>query len=271
MDNFIFRTKRIFESKYEYEKILKIIERIKSRCQTHKIRESFSGHPANVFEGLSLGVDDSEEYLHDDFGVFFDAANNLLDLNESLSGKYGWDTIADVIETQTGVGVDDWHWTLNTYMLKPEYAQLLIDNLNCLESEIRENYETFLTEEIRREDEREVIRNSIKSIDSSVKTIADEGGKTKEYTHTITFHDGETLIFSERNVFDFGIVINPSYCVNPRKRPGGLCLKLNGVLQWCYFLENEGWMPIRPLTENENTAMAYLRYFGGFSGHGIRM
>ena len=39
------------------------------------------------------------------------------------------------------------------------------------------------------------------------KTITDEGGKTSEYHHKITI-DGETIELIERNVFDFGRVIN---------------------------------------------------------------
>lgn len=271
MEKFVFRTRCSFKNKYDYEKILKVIERIKSRCQNHEIRESFEGHPANAFDSMSLPNETGEEYLQDDYLLFFDSANNLLDLNKSLSGKFGWDAIADIIGTRTGVGIHDWHWTLNTYKLKEQYAQLLIDNLNELEKEIRANYENFLSEERKKEAEREAIRHSIASIDTSVKTITDEGGKTKEYIHTITFHDGEKLTFSERNVFDFGIVINPSYSVTPGAKPGGLCLDREGVLQWCEFKKNEGWISVRPLTENENTAMTYLHYFGGFSGCNVRM
>lgn len=271
MDNFTFHTKQVFNNKYDYEKILKVIERIKSRCLKHKIYESFENHPANAFDSMSLPIDENEEYLHDDFFLLFDSADNLLELNKSITGEYGWGGIADIVETHTGVGMNDWHWTLNTYRLKPEYAQVLIDSLNCFEKGIRANYEKFLIEEKKKEDEREAIRNSIVSICTSEKTITDEGGKTKEYTHTITFHDGEKLTFSERNVFDFGIVINPSYGVIPGVEPGGLCLNRDSCLQWHEFVDNKGWIPVRPLTENEKTAMNYLQTFGKFSRHRIRM
>lgn len=271
MEYIKFRTRRSFDNKYDYEKILAVIERIKSRCQSYKIRESHSGHPADAFDGMSLPLDDNETYLDDNYLLFFDSANGLIDLNKSISGKYGWGEIADIVNTQTGIGVNDWHWTLNTYVLKPEYSQLLIDSLNGLEKEIRANYDVFLIEEKKKEDAREAIRQSIASIDTSERTITDEGGRTKEYTHTITFHNGEELAFTERNVFDFGIVINPSYSVAPGVEPGGLCLNHDGVLSWHEFVANEGWAPVRELTENEMTAMKYLQVFGKFAGRGVRM
>ena len=101
--------------------------------------------------------------------------------------------------------------------------------------------------------------------------MTDEGGKTKEYVHTITFHNGEQLTFTERNVFDFGIVINPAYSVLPESKPGGLCLNNNGTYQWHEFIDGKGWFPVRELTENEKTALKYLQAFGKLSGCNIRM
>lgn len=268
---FKFRTRCSFDSKYDYENVFAVIERIKSRCPEYRIHESFERHPANAFDGMSLPDNDNEEYIRDHELLFFDSADNLIELNKTLSGKYGWDSIADVIDTQTGVGINNWHWTLHTYKLKPEYSQLLIDSLNELEKEIRKNYEIFLSEEKKKEDEREAIRNSIASIETSEKSIWDERGKTKEYTHIITFHDGERLTFIERSVFDVGIIINPSYSVVPGSKPGGVCLNRDGVLKWYKFVKNEGWIPIRSLTENEITAMNYLRVFGKYARSGVRM
>lgn len=275
MENFKFRTKRTFDDSYTYESVLDVIERIKSRCYDYKIRESFSGHLANAFDGMSLPVGDNEKFLHDDHMLFFDSADNLLNLNQSLSGERGWNAIADAIETKTGVGINDWHWKLNTYQLKPQYAQLLIDNLNDLEKEIRNNYNASLVVKEKKEREENIkrldIRKSIVAINTLERTVTDEGGKTKEYVHTITFHNGEQLTFTERNVFDFGIVINPAYSVLPESKPGGLCLNNNGTYQWHEFIDGKGWFPVRELTENEKTALKYLQAFGKLSGCNIRM
>jgi len=268
---FEFRTRRSFETESDYDEVFVSIERIRSRCRTYQIRENFDRHPAKAFEFMSLPESEGERYLSDDYLLFSDAADNLLRLNETISGKYRWDEIADIVNTRIGVGVNDWHWELHTYVLKPEYAQILIDNLDMLEKEIRDNYETFLLEEKREEDKRNAIRKSIVSISTSERTIFDEGGRTKEYTHTITFHDGQNLTFIERSVFDFGIVINPAYSVADGVEPGGICINQDGIRQWHNFVKDKGWVLVRPLTENEMTAIDYLRTFGKFSGSGVRM
>lgn len=271
MDNFTFRTQRSFYFEIDYKRVLKIIERIKSRCQNYKIWETFSEHPANAFNGMSLPLNDSEENLYDEYSLYHDAADNLLDLNKSISGKYAWDAIADVVDTRTGVGMDDWHWTLRAYTLKPEYAKLLIDNLDILKKEIEENYEIFIFKKKEKEAAREVIKKSISAIKTTEREITDEGGSTKMYKHIITFHDGEELVFTERNVFDLGVVINPLYSIYPGAEPGGVCLTSDGILQWHEFEKGEGWVPVRPLTKNERTAMKYLNNFGGFARSSIRM
>lgn len=269
--NFKYHTKRSFDNEYDYKEILSVIERIKSRCQEYEIHETFGGHPTKAFDGMSVPLNDNEKHINDKYFIFRNSADNLLELNKEISGEYGWNKVADVVSTKSGIGVDDYHWTLNTYKLKPEYSQLLINSLNDLEKEIRTNYENYLAEQKSMYDKREAIKQSILSIDTSKRPVIDEGGKTEIYTHTITFNDGEELTFSEQNVFDVGIVISPLYCVSDGLKPGALCLKCDGRLQWHKFVSNEGWIPVRPLTENEITAMEYLRVFGGFSGHGIRM
>ncbi len=62
----------------------------------------------------------------------------------------------------------------------------------------------------------------IKEHTTQPNTIEDEGGKTKEIKHRIAFDDGAVLEFVERNIFDFGRVINPNYPIAPGLEPGGL-------------------------------------------------
>lgn len=271
MKKFEFRTEKVFESSYEYDHILAVIDRVRTRCPKYRIYESHSGHSANAFDEMALGVNEGETYLTDDHMLFYDAADNLLTLNQSLGGDYGWDKIADIVGTRTGVDFNNCPWVLRTYQLKPEFSQILIDNLNNLEQEIRANYEMFLLEEKKSKNKREAIKQSIFAIETTEKMITDEGGKTKEYIHTITFHDGEKLTFIERNLFDVGVVINPSYSISQEIESGGLCMDLDGIKQWYNFTGDAGWQPVRELTVNEITALEYLHIFGGFSGARTRI
>ena len=97
----------------------------------------------------------------------------------------------------------------------------------------------------------------------------DEGGKTKVYKHTFSI-GGETLKFTERNVFDVGVVINPDYPIKPGHRSGGIAIEEDGVLQWSGF-EKAGTSMMRPLTENEKICWTIIAKFGKYSGARIRM
>lgn len=99
--------------------------------------------------------------------------------------------------------------------------------------------------------------------------ISDEGGKTKLYKHHFPIA-GEKLTFIERNVFDFGVVINPDYEINPGIS-GGLALKKDGILQWHIFTRDKGWIPVRPLTDQEQICWKIIKKYGKFAGAGIRM
>ena len=99
--------------------------------------------------------------------------------------------------------------------------------------------------------------------------IYDEGGKTKVYQHCFRI-GGSTLSFTERNVFDFGIVINPDYEIIPGES-GGIAIRKDGVLQWHTFSSDNGWIPVRPLTEHEKICWTIIAKYGKFAGSSIRM
>ena len=103
----------------------------------------------------------------------------------------------------------------------------------------------------------------------SGRDIYDEGGKTKVYHHRFLI-GGETLSFTERNVFDFGIVINPDYEISPDKS-GGIVIRKDGTFQWHTLSSDKGWIPIRPLTEHEKICWTIVAKYGKFAGTGIRM
>lgn len=54
----------------------------------------------------------------------------------------------------------------------------------------------------------------------------DEGGRTTSYKHIITVNS-ETFIFYERNLFDFGRVINPGYKIT-ESTDGGVAVFKSG-------------------------------------------
>lgn len=99
--------------------------------------------------------------------------------------------------------------------------------------------------------------------------ICDEGGKTKLYEHRFLIGE-KTLSFTERNIFDFGVVINPDYEISP-DISGGLALKKDGMLQWHTFTRDKGWVPVRPLTDQEQICWKIIKKYGKFAGESIRM
>ena len=99
--------------------------------------------------------------------------------------------------------------------------------------------------------------------------IHDEGGKTEVYWHGFRI-GGSTLSFTERNVFDFGIVINPDYEIIPGET-GGIAIEKDGVLQWHIFSSDNGWIPVRSLTDHEKICWTIIAKYGKFAGASIRM
>ena len=77
---------------------------------------------------------------------------------------------------------------------------------------------------------------------------------------------GNTYTYTDRNVFDFGRVINPCYEVVPGE-DGGL---RNGD-NWMHFVDGQGWETTRPLSDEERESYDAVRSVGYHSGSGIRM
>ena len=92
------------------------------------------------------------------------------------------------------------------------------------------------------------------------KTIRDEGGKTTEYLHTITIR-GKTYRFTERNVFDFGRVIN-----SPDQ--DGMAAV---TYVWQVFSDAEGWHTVREMEPDEKEAYRLVSKYGKFASSAIRM
>ena len=93
------------------------------------------------------------------------------------------------------------------------------------------------------------------------KDTLDEGGKTKMYVHTLII-GGEEIRINERNVFDFGRVLNSP--------DGGLYSRRNG--EWCLelFDSRTGWIP-QPISENQARAAEIVWKYGEYAGSSVRM
>lgn len=87
--------------------------------------------------------------------------------------------------------------------------------------------------------------------------------------HTMTIN-GETLQFAERDIFDFGVVVNPCYSIADGV-DGRLCLRKNGRLVWENFMSGNGWCIVRELMDNEVSCVSVIQKYGRFSKSKIRM
>lgn len=86
------------------------------------------------------------------------------------------------------------------------------------------------------------------------KPIMDEGGKTSEYTHTITIN-GKAYTIIERNLFDVGTILNAS--------GGGI-----------YTKQSDKWIVTNSsveLPEDHQRAVTIVSKYGKFANSGIRM
>jgi hypothetical protein len=226
-------------------------------------------HP---WDAWKYSVDDpSERYSY----VAFQVAREMHGYAQS-----DWANVADVtrigVELPEGHGYADWYVEflkkVRFYRLRPESVELLERSfkpvLEALDGKLAKITEEERAENIRRER----IKASVKSCDTTKEQTTDEGGKTMTYYHIVTMHDGTRLQFKERNLFDVGRIINPNYNITPtEKEPGGLLSNENGILVWQDYIAGEGWYTVRELTENEATAMAYIKEFGPYAHSYVRM
>ena len=149
-----------------------------------------------------------------------------------------------------------------------KYYNMEIERTRVEEEEKRKRKEEKEAEKRKAEKERDELIAKVDNWEIKERTIFDEGGRTKEYTHIFRIGN-ETLAFTERNVFDFGVVINPDYVITDNKK-GGLAMKDDdGITQWYEF--NDGWYPVRPLTENEEICYDIVAKYGKFSHSGLRI
>lgn len=97
----------------------------------------------------------------------------------------------------------------------------------------------------------------------------DEGGKIIKYRHTLSLN-GKTYVFSERNVYDVGRVINPAYEIVKGSK-GGLAKCENGKWSWMDFVPGKGYVKTRGMDRDEEHAYLAVLKYGKFANSNIRM
>ncbi len=104
-------------------------------------------------------------------------------------------------------------------------------------------------------------------------TVIEKGkewsGDGYDYWTKVEVQEGDQkLRFIYRNIFDFGLVINPDYEIIPGLKAG---MAKDGY--WWDFDDEKLWQPVRELTEFEKRAIDYLYEINplGFAGAFINM
>lgn len=149
----------------------------------------------------------------------------------------------------SGCGYDFMH------IITPEERETLL-RLNAERRQTREAAEQKAREEYERE--KAELLSKVDSWNVAEKKITDEGGKTTMYIHTFVIGDRE-YTFTERNVFDFGRVINPRY------GPGGFAIYYGDTHYWS---RSDGEYP---MTDDEIICVQIISKYGKFANSRIRM
>jgi len=247
------------------EGALMVINRVAEVCDTFEFTErGYSGHPWNAFEFMANSDKNGNEAWVDDhdFGIIYSVAKALHEPNQS------WDAVADI------VGQRDTQYNNNVpvYRLKPEIAAMVKESLAIEASYLEKRLAEIQAEKEKKIVHLQSVRDSVADIKTTVQDITDEGGKTKLYHHTVTCHSGTKFNFSERNVFDFGRVINPEYAVLPGERTGALFNIIDGKYYWMLFDSGKGgWNKAREIVGDELIAYTAVDELGLYADQGTRM
>ncbi len=148
--------------------------------------------------------------------------------------------------------------------LSEQMQNIIIEEATRVQNEMKEaliNEQARLQAEHEREESERA--ELLKDVDWKIKEhfIADEGGKTVEYTHTLTINNTSYTII-ERNVFDFGRVMN-----SPK---GGMYSRQSDTWVLEHYTKDEGWMPTEIPTDEQRAAQIVCKY-GKFAKASVRM
>lgn len=236
-----------FDFDFEAETAIKTLEKLKN-----KIKESFivGDNPTEIF------------YIHD---YFYD-----WDVICWLKKKYGVDNI------YSELAIEDVKWTewrnrdLNgiyyrKYTFNSEVQAAVTEEAERLQSTIKTDLEKYRENKEAEKRQKEKERAELLSDTNweiKEKIIYDEGGKTHEYIHHITIDNKEYTII-ERNVFDFGRVLNLP--------EGGMYSRTENEVFVEHYIEKNGWERTKVEDPNEAKAAIIVFKYGKFAKSMIRM
>lgn len=148
--------------------------------------------------------------------------------------------------------------------LSHEAQSIIVDEANSIIKELEQYIEDYDADKLNREEtakrEKDALLDGVEW-DVSQRTVSDEGGKTAEYTHKITIN-GRTYTIIERNVFDFGRVMN--------SKSGGMYSRSNGKWVIERFSDGSGWIS-SPISDDEARAVEIVSRYGEYSNSPVRM
>jgi|GEM_PF-6705193 hypothetical protein len=180
------------------------------------------------------------------------------------------------VEDAYSLATEDTEWTAwrnreyngvyyRKYTFNPEVQTAVIDQATeyqkALNNALNEYAEKQAEEKAKAEQERSELLDGV-NWGTEEKIIFDEGGKVAEYIHRFII-DGNKYTIIERNVFDFGRVLNlPA---------GGMYLRSENEVYIDSFIEKKGWERTKVEDPNETKAAMIVFKYGKYANSAIRM
>jgi len=236
---------------------------------------SLKNHPdiLEYYNNLKKDIQEKEKRRHDEEYKDLMSGKKPLSISyhdgEYLQGYTAYGIDAEVIhDLYCGRYVDGWGFHVNK-----EFEDGDIEKMKAHFQEVdqkrKESEEKVKREKSQHEEEKTKMLDGVQW-DIKEHVITDEGGKTYEFYHELIIN-GKTYKFCERNVFDFGLVINPMYAVAEGLNEGGLLNREDDKYFWQDYKERMGWYNVRELEEDELKAYLIVQKYGKFINSGIRM
>ncbi len=229
-------------------------------------------------DDLIRHAEDYRNHLAEPFTLYIPDMSYDLATDEYYYDKIGMSQLLDSIGRLSDIADLDVEWTAEQnkgykfnvterYVLKPETQRIVAAELDAFIARATKIRDARIAEKeaAKRAYEEEKAR-LLDGVEWTIKekVISDEGGKTKEYEHHVIVN-GRDYMFIERNIFDFGRVINPN---------GRGLVDHDSATDRYYtekFIDNKGWIRDREMSDDEVRAYMIVLKYGRYARAGIRM